>query len=253
MNILFNSIVATVSVSLISFVGILSLVFKDKFFNKIVFYLVAISAGSLMGGAFMHLIPEAIEGIGSEHAADTVALSVLTGFSMFFLLERVLHWRHCHKHENDCSIHPFTYLVLIGDGLHNFIDGIVIVAAFSVSLELGVATTLGVILHEIPQEISDFGVFVYGGLSKIKALIFNFASGLFAVLGALCGYALVNTVSGVIPFLLGITAGGFIYISASDLIPVLHKESVFLKSLIAFVCFFVGIALMFALKFGHGH
>jgi zinc and cadmium transporter len=251
MNVLLYSIIATLAVSLISFVGVFSLAFKDSLFKKLVFYLVAISAGSLMGGAFLHLIPEAIESIGTEHAADAIALYVLVGFSFFFILERVLHWRHCHNDHDDCPVHPLTYLILIGDGLHNFIDGLLIVAAFSVSVELGIATTLGVILHEIPQEVSDFGVFVYGGLSKARAFLYNFASGLFAVLGAICGYLLVNAVSGAIPFLIAITAGGFIYISASDLIPALHKESVFSKSLIAFVCFFVGIALMFVLRMGH--
>jgi zinc and cadmium transporter len=152
-----------------------------------------------------------------------------------------------------CATHPFTYLSLIGDGFHNFIDGVVIVAAFSLSKELGIATTMGVILHEIPQEISDFGVLVYGGFSKAKALFFNFLSAIFAVIGAVCGYALVNTVEGIIPSLVGITAGGFIYVAASDLIPELHKESKFYKSLIAFGCFFVGLALMIVLRAGHAH
>lgn len=253
MDILFNSIVATFLVSIISFVGIISLILQEKILNKIIFYLVAISAGSLMGGAFLHLIPEAVESIDSEHGIDGIAIAVLIGFALFFILERVLHWHHCHKHGGNCSVHPFTYLNLIGDGLHNFIDGVVIVAAFSLSVELGIATTIGVILHEIPQEISDFGVLIYGGFTKTKALIFNFISGIFAVFGALVGYALINIAQGIMPFLVAVTAGGFIYISASDLIPELHKESQFSKSLIAFVCFFAGVGLMFLLKAGHGH
>ena len=174
-------------------------------------------------------------------------------FAIFFILERVLHWHHCHKSGGDCVVHPFTYLNLIGDGLHNFIDGVLIVAAFSLSIELGIATTIGVILHEIPQEISDFGVLIYGGFTKLKALFFNFLSGIFAIAGALCGFAVINAVQGIMPLLVGLTAGGFIYISASDLIPELHKESKFSKSLIAFVCFFAGVGLMFLLKIGHGH
>ncbi|MFA6486278.1 MAG: ZIP family metal transporter [Candidatus Magasanikbacteria bacterium] len=253
MDVLFYSIIATFAVSVISFVGIVTLFLKDKILNKIVFYLVAISAGSLMGGAFLHLIPEAIESVGGEHGVDNVALAVLVGFALFFILERVLHWHHCHKNGGDCPIHPFTYLNLIGDGLHNFIDGIVIVAAFSFSVELGIATTIGVILHEIPQEISDFGVLIYGGFTKGKALLFNFLSGITAVAGALCGSLLISIAHGAMPLLIGLTAGGFIYISASDLIPELHKESKFSKSLIAFGCFFAGIGLMFLLKAGHGH
>ncbi|MFA6486574.1 MAG: ZIP family metal transporter [Candidatus Magasanikbacteria bacterium] len=253
MDVLFYSIVATFAVSVISFVGIVTLFLKDKILNKIVYYLVAISAGSLMGGAFLHLIPEAIESVNGEHGVDSIALSVLVGFALFFILERVLHWHHCHKNGGDCHVHPFTYLNLIGDGLHNFIDGVVIVAAFSLSVELGIATTIGVVLHEIPQEISDFGVLIYGGFTKGKALLFNFLSGITAVIGAICGFALISFTQGTMPFLISITAGGFIYISASDLIPELHKESKFYKSLIAFGCFFAGVGLMFLLKIGHGH
>lgn len=254
MNVLFYSIIATFIVSLISFAGILTFLLKDKILDKIVFYLVAISAGSMMGGAFLHLIPEAVENVNGDYGVDQIFIAVLVGFIMFFILERVLHWHHCHKHGGDCgSVHSFTYLNLIGDGLHNFIDGVVIVAAFSLSVELGLATTLGIIIHEIPQEVSDFGVLIYGGFGKFKALLFNFLSGVLAILGAVCGFMLVNFVQGIIPLLVGLTAGGFIYISASDLIPELHKEAKFYKSLIAFICFFIGIVLMFVLKIGHGH
>jgi zinc and cadmium transporter len=250
MNVLSYSIIATVIVSLISFVGVLSLLLKDKILNKIVFFLVAISAGSLMGGAFIHLIPEAIESAEDGQSVEKIMIAVLVGFAMFFILERVLHWHHCHKHGGDCSVHPFAYLNLIGDGLHNFIDGLVIFAAFSLSFELGMVTTIGVILHEIPQEISDFGVLIYGGFTRAKALIFNFLSGILAIAGALCGFALINIVNtsqNMMSLLVGLTAGGFIYIAASDLIPELHKESKFYKSLIAFGCFFAGVGLMFFL------
>ena len=253
MSILLYSIIATFAVSLISFIGVVTLFLKDRILNKIVFYLVAISAGSLMGGAFLHLIPEAVESVGGGHSGDRVFVAILVGFALFFILERVLHWHHCHKHGGNCSVHPFTYLNLIGDGFHNFIDGIVIVAAFSLSTELGIVTTVGVIAHEIPQEISDFGVLIYGGLSKTKALIFNFLSGTLAILGTLCGFVLVNVAQGIMPLLVALTAGGFIYVAASDLIPELHKESQFSKSLIAFGCFFAGVGLMFLLKIGHGH
>jgi zinc and cadmium transporter len=255
MSILFYAIIATLAVSLISFVGVITLFLKDRILNKIVYYLVAISAGSLMGGAFFHLIPEAIEAVEEvgHHGVENIFIAVLIGFGIFFILERVLHWHHCHKHKENCEVHPFTYLNLIGDGLHNFIDGVVIVAAFSLSIEIGIATTIGVILHEIPQEISDFGVLIYGGFSKLKAIFFNFISACMAVIGSLFGYLLINLAQGMIPFLVALTAGGFIYISASDLIPELHKESKFYKSLIAFICFFVGVGLMFILKIGHAH
>ena len=252
MDVLLYSIIATFVVSLISFVGILSLFLKEDLLNKAVYYLVAISAGSMMGGAFINLIPEAIGSVKGENGVNNIVLAVLAGFALFFILERVLHWHHCHKHGGECPVHMFTYLNLIGDGFHNFIDGVVIVASFSLSFELGIATTIGVILHEIPQEISDFGVLIYGGFTKTKALVFNFISGILAVFGAICGFALVNLAQGIMPLLVGLTAGGFIYIAASDLIPELHKESNFYKSLIAFGCFFVGVGLMFFLKAGHG-
>lgn len=256
MDILFNSLAAAVVISLISFVGVLSLVFKDKILNKTIFYLVAISAGSLMGSAFLHLIPESLESVAGEGewGMEKIFLTVLIGFALFFILERVLHWHHCHKNNGEtCEVHPFTYLNLIGDGLHNFIDGVVVVAAFSLSPALGITTTVGMVLHEIPQEISDFGVLIYGGLTKFKALFFNFISGLLAVLGVVFGFVLVHFVQGAIPLLVGITAGGFIYVSASDLIPELHKEAKFSKSLIAFLCFFAGLVLMFFLRAGHSH
>ena len=253
MSALFYSILATAAVSIVSFVGVVALALRRDSLNKIVFYLVAISAGSLMGGAFLHLIPEAVEGAGDIHGSENIFLAVLVGFALFFILERVLHWHHCHKHGGDCDVHPFTYLNLIGDGFHNFIDGIVIAAAFSLSVELGIATTIGVIAHEIPQEISDFGVLVYGGFSRLKALVFNFLSGTLAILGAVCGIVLANTVSNVTPFLVALTAGGFIYVAASDLIPELHKESKISKSALALLCFFVGVGLMVVLRVGHGH
>ena len=253
MDVLFYSVVATFAVSAISFAGILTLFLKDKILNKIVFYLVAVSAGSLMGGAFLNLLPEALESAKGAGDIQNIFIAVLVGFALFFILERILHWHHCHKHGGDCEVHPFTYLNLFGDVFHNFIDGVVIVASFSLSFELGVATTVGVILHEIPQEISDFGVLIYGGFTKFKALLFNFLSGIFAVIGALCGFALVNTIQGIIPLLTALTAGGFIYISASDLIPELHKESKFIKSLVAFICFFGGVGLMFVFRCNHGH
>lgn len=254
MNTLFYALLATLIVSVISLVGVVSLLLKESILNKILFYLVAISAGSLMGSAFLHLIPEAVESSDiANGGVDKIFIFVLIGFALFFILERVLHWHHCHKHGGVCSVHTFTYLNVIGDGFHNFIDGLVIMAAFSLSFELGVATTLGVIIHEIPQEISDFGVLIYGGLSKVKALIFNFLSGTLAILGTLVGYMLVGYAEEYMPLLVAVTAGGFIYIAASDLIPELHKESKFPKSLIAFICFFVGVGLMVFLKMGHGN
>jgi zinc and cadmium transporter len=237
---------STVVVSLISLVGVFTLALREKTLNKILLVLVGFSAGALMGGAFLHLLPEAIEKVKMEAAG----LSVLVGFSLFFIIERVLHWHHCHK--KGCDVHTLSYMNLLGDSIHNFIDGVVIAISFLVSAHLGIVTTLAVIAHEIPQEIGDFGVLVYGGFSKAKALIFNFLTALTAVIGALAGYFLSDVISGLIPFVLPFAAGGFIYIGASDLVPELHKEPSLKKSLASFALFVVGVGFMLVIKImGH--
>jgi len=252
MSPLFHSIIATFLVSLLSLIGVFTLSIKHKLLDKVLFYLVGFSAGALMGGAFLHLIPEAVH----EFHDENIFIYILIGFSFFFIIERFLHWHHCHNnHDGECKVHPFTYMSLIGDGTHNFIDGLIIASAFVADFHLGVATTIAVIAHEIPQEIGDFGVLIYGGFSRAKALFFNFLSATTAILGAIIGVFLTSYIDNFTMFLLPFTAGGFIYIAASDLIPELHKEPKLHKSVTAFICFLLGIALMYGMKFlmGHGH
>lgn len=232
-------LISTVVVSLISLIGIVALSIKEKLLHKILFCLVGFSAGALIGGAFLHILPEALE----ETQSTTVFYYLIAGISIFFLLERYLHWRHCHE-DGFCKTHAFTYLNLVGDGFHNFIDGMVIAASFVASFKLGVVTTIAIILHEIPQELGDFGVLVYGGFSKKKALLFNFASALMAVLGAIIGYLLTDLTKGFSSVILPFTAGGFIYIATSDLIPEIHKESDLKRSTAAFAAFLLGIVFM---------
>ncbi len=229
---------STFLVSLISLIGILTLLIKDKILHRIVFYLIGFSAGALIGGAFLHILPEALE------KTDTMQVFyfLILGLSLFFLMEKYFYWRHCH--DEDCHIHSFTYLNLIGDGFHNLLDGMLIAVSFTVSIRIGLATTLAVILHEIPQEIGDFGVLVYGGFTKTRALVFNFISALMAIFGALLGYFLSDKVAHFSNFILPLTAGGFIYIAASDLIPELHKEKDLVRSTLAFVSFLSGIGFM---------
>ena len=171
MNTLLWIIGATIVVSLISLAGIITLSLKAKSLNKILLILVGFSVGALMGGAFLHLIPEAVE----ESGLSFVSLYVLVGFSAFFVIERFLYWHHCHK-EGRCPVHMFTYMNLIGDGIHNFVDGLIIAASFVINIPFGIVTTIAIIAHEIPQELGDFGVLVYGGFTKFKALFYNFLS-----------------------------------------------------------------------------
>lgn len=231
---------ASVIVSLVSLVGIISLLMKEKLLNKILFILISFSAGSLIGGAFLHLIPEAVE----KNAQLNVYLYVIVGFVLFFILERYLHWRHCH--EGKCEIHAFTYLNLIGDGVHNFIDGLIIGSSFVISTSFGITSTFIIIIHEIPQEIGDFGVLIYGGFSKTKALFYNFLSALTAILGTIIGFSLANTSGAFLELLMPIAAGGFIYIASCDLIPELHKQKDIKKATLSIAVFILGVAFMYA-------
>jgi len=231
---------ASIVVSLISFVGVISLLLKESILSKILLFLISFSAGALIGGAFLHLIPEAVEKSG--HSSQ-VYLFVIVGFILFFILEKYLHWRHCHK--GKCEIHTFTYLNLVGDGVHNFIDGLIIGSSFVVNINFGVATSFAIIMHEIPQEIGDFGVLVYGGLSKNKALFYNFLSAITAILGTAIGFALANVSDGFLKLLMPMAAGGFIYIASCDLIPELHKQQDIKKATLSMLVFILGVVFMY--------
>lgn len=239
MSILLLILLVNLIISLISLIGILFLGLKEELLKKFLLLLVGLSAGSLLGDAFLHLLPEAVdEGI-------IVYIYVIIGFCLFFIVERILHWHHCHN--ETCDFHGFTYMNLIGDGIHNFIDGLIIAGSFLVSIPIGIASSIAILFHEIPQEIGDFGVLIHGGFSRTKALMYNLFSALFAVLGGFIGY-FISSSSDVISFLLPFAAGGFIYIGASDLIPELHKEKDFKKSVLSFFSFLIGIAIMLILR-----
>jgi zinc and cadmium transporter len=238
---------ASVMVSSIAFVGIFTLTLGDRILNRILLFLTSFAAGALIGGAFLHLIPKALHHGSDEH----IFIFVLLGFILFFIMERYLHWRHCH--EDQCEVHPFTYLNLIGDGVHNFTDGLIIGASFFININLGIAATTAIILHEIPQEMGDFAVLVYGGFSKRKALYYNFLSAITAIFGTVIGYQFSGYLSGFSGFLLAFAAGGFIYIASCDLIPELHKQKDIRAATWAAVIFLSGIFLMYATKLGHSH
>lgn len=239
MFILILILVSTFLVSSISIIGILFLVLRKKLLDKILLLLVSFASGSLLGGAFLHLIPEALSPYD-----ESVFIVILVGILVFFLLEKSL-WKHCH--EKECPVHPFAYLNLFGDGIHNFIDGMIIAASFLVSIPLGTATTIAVISHEIPQEIGDFGILVYGGLSKNKALFYNFLTAITAIAGATFTYAFYEFIPKM-AYLLAFAAGSFIYIATTDLIPEMRKERKLTVSFAQFILLSAGIILMWLLK-----
>lgn len=238
----FFILTASLLISAVSLIGVFTLSLKKDQMNKILVFLIAVAAGTLMGGVFYHLLPEAMEKLSSEVVLQTT----LWSFVCFLLIEKVLHWRHCHDEE--CSIHSFGYMNIIGDGVHNFIDGLVIAGAFMTSIPLGWATTIAIAAHEIPQEIGDFGVLLHAGFSRQKALFFNFLSALLAMAGAVVGYVLSAQSESIAAYLLPLAAGGFLYIAASDLLPEIRKQNDLRKLFAAFVCFLLGIGLMILLK-----
>ena len=236
-------ILTTFAIALIAFIGVFALAMKEQLLNKILIILVSLSAGALMGGAFLHLLPESIEKSGN---AD-ILLFVLVGFVLFFIIEKVLHWRHCHK--GKCDVHTFHYMNLIGDSVHNFIDGLIISASFIISIPLGFTTTIAIAAHEIPQEIGDFGVLIYGGFEKKKAIVLNFIVALTVVAGGVVGYFISKSIEQVAVYLLPFAAGGFIYIAATDLVPEIKKELDIKKSMATIFVFICGILIMWLVKF----
>lgn len=245
MTVLLYSLISAFIIAIISIIGIITLSLSDKLVQKALLLLVSLSAGTLIGGAFLHLIPAAFEGVENLIIPSTY---ILTGFGLFFIMEKVLRWHHCHKF--DCDVHQHLGQInIIGDSVHNFIDGLVIVSAFSVSPAMGISVALAIAMHEIPQEIGDYGVLRYSGWAKNKALFYNFMAALAVVVGVVLGYFLISKIGGIIAFLLPFAAGGFIYIAASDLVPELHKETNLGKSLLSFLVFLLGLGLMFGLLF----
>lgn len=227
---------------LLALVGVITLPLSERTLNRLLLPLVALSAGSLLGGAFFHMIPESIEKIGTN---ISVYIYVVGGFAFFLLLEQLLHWHHCHRGETYCK-KPQTYLILIGDGIHNFIGGIAVAGTFLIDIRLGISTWLAAAAHEVPQEMGDFGVLVHGGWSRKKALFLNFLSALTFLLGGLLTYML--SFSDWIYYLIPFAAGNFIYIGASDLIPEVNKHESFSRNILHFCCFCIGILVLLVLR-----
>ncbi len=232
-------LVAVVLDSLAGLVGIFSLYVSEETLNRIVEYMVAFAAGAMLAGALVHLFPKALS--LWPHAS----ILTIVGFASFFLLERVLHWHHCHE-MGVCEVHPVTTLTIIGDAIHNFIDGIVMAASFLVGTATGWITTALVVGHEVPQELGNFSVLIYGGYEKKRAIAWTFFSQATCIFGGIVGWFFM-------PLwlrapLLAFAAGGFLYIAASDLVPELHKGRDLRKSMRQFLIFLAGAAFMIIIK-----
>ncbi len=231
-------------ISALSLLGILTLSIKQEKLEKILIYMIAFSAGALLGDAFIHLLPEIIE----EHGFTLqISLFTLIGIGFSFTVEKIIHWRHCHIPTSKSHPHPLSIMNLVGDGVHNIIDGIIIGASYLISIPVGIATTIAVALHEIPQEISDFGVLIYGGFTKTKALLANFLIALTALIGAIATIFIGTNSEQALLFLIPFAAGNFIYIATADLIPELHKNSKLKQSIFQLIIFILGILIMASL------
>ena len=241
------AIIAVFVISLISLAGVIALSLSDAVLKKGLFLLISLAVGALFGDAFIHLIPHALEEMPTP---GLVPFFVLLGIIVFFSLEKFLRWHHHHDLEEplggDHHVKPVGPLILVGDGLHNVLDGIIIGASFLIGPEAGIATTIAIALHEIPQEIGDFGILIHSGYSKKRALLFNLISALFAFLGLGIVF-IASDVEGLVPAMSAMAAGGFIYIAGSDLVPELQKHAKASQSFQQLVAMLAGMGLMFAL------
>jgi zinc and cadmium transporter len=221
--------------------------FNRDMFSKLLPFLVSFSVGGLFGDAFIHLLPEAFEHLENDLVTS---LHICLGLIFFFSLEKFIRWKHCHDLDLDhqeCKVHSASTMILIGDSIHNFIDGMLIGASYSVSIPIGISTTLAVFFHEIPQETGDFGILIHSGYSVKKALVVNFLTGITAVIGVLIALFIGPRVEWFAFSLLPFTAGGFIYIAGSDLIPELHTETKVKESMFQLTAIIMGISVMAAL------
>ncbi len=216
------------------------LLLNNKWLERLSSYLLYLAGGTLLGSALLGLIPEANETLDLH----TTMLWVLIGIMFFFLLEKIILWRTCHDENCERQNHAAAPMIIIGDAFHNAIDGVVIAASFLTSVELGLFVTISVVLHEIPQELGDFGILIKSGYSRKKAMFYNLLSGSSSLLSGILAYFLLDMVQAAIPYVIAIAAAGFLYIALADLIPEMHKESKPKVSIIQFLLVIAGIAIV---------
>lgn len=232
---------AVVAVSGLSLVGAFTLVVNPRTLERALLALIAFAAGALLGDAFIHLLPEVAE---SKTGFDlTASFALLSGVVAFFILEKVLHWHHAHFPREE-HLHPVAITNLVGDAMHNFVDGSIVAASFLVSTQLGIATSVAVALHEIPQELGDFAILVRAGLKPRRALVLNLLSAATAILGAVVTLIVASSIPGVERILVPVTAGAFVYIASTDLLPELHKEPEVGRSVVQLVGVLAGVGVM---------
>ena len=222
----------------------LLLLFPDSMRKRLLPCLLSYATGTLLGAAFLGMIPKAMD----KAEPLNISITILSGIVLFFLLEKILLWRHCH--DEDCEVHSNAApIILIGDAFHNFVDGLVITAAFLTSIPMGIATSLAVIAHEIPQEVGDFAILLNSGYSKLRALVLNFLSSLTTLLGAVAAYYYLAETSQFIPYILAMSAASFIYIAVADLVPSLHKSIGLEATVLQLVLILVGIGTIAFFRF----
>lgn len=232
------------AVSAASFAGVALLSLRKRLLHRILLFLVAFSTGALLGNVFLHLFPEMLH----DRAPAGVFPMVIGGMLLSFIIEKFVHWHHHHDPECERHVHAAGPLILIGDGVHNLLDGMLIATAYLVSPAVGIATTIAVLLHEIPQEMGDFGVLVHSGYSRGQALLLNGLSALMAVIGGVAVFLLADVVDGLEEILLPIAAGNLLYIAAADLIPELHKELRPRHAVLQLLFMLAGIGLLYGLS-----
>ncbi len=246
------ALVSSIIVSLVAVIGTVPLLLKKNISKRILTLLLSVSVGTLLGSVFIQLLPESIE---NGYTLD-IPYFLIIGFLVFFILEKFIHSRHGNQHDECAHSHGYSLglVNIIGDGIHNFIDGLLIGSAYLISIPLGIGATVSIALHELPQEIADFGILLYSGFSKKRALFYNFLSAITAIAGTIVGLILSTKLTNFNHFILPFTAGVFLYIGASNLLPELHRKCNLKEGYLHFFAILFGFSLIALIAiYGPGH